>query len=158
MLGHYVENVDSIRPARPGRDLVTSIDLRIQYLAYRELKAAMQEYRAQAGSVIVMDVDTGEVLAMVDQPSYNPNDREQLQPGALSQSRGDRYFRAGLEHQAVHHGRGSGVGPIPARQRRGHLSRLHPGRQQGLRGRIQPRRRSILRPSSRNRATSARPR
>jgi cell division protein FtsI (penicillin-binding protein 3) len=80
-LGRYVENVESIRAPRPGRDLVTSIDLRIQYLAYRELKAAMQEYRARAGSVIVIDVDTGEVLAMVNQPSYNPNDREQLKAG-----------------------------------------------------------------------------
>jgi cell division protein FtsI (penicillin-binding protein 3) len=79
--GHSVEAVDSIRAPRPGRDLVTSIDLRIQYLAYRELKSAMQEYRAHAGSVIVIDVDTGEVLAMVNQPSYNPNDREQLKPG-----------------------------------------------------------------------------
>jgi cell division protein FtsI (penicillin-binding protein 3) len=80
MFGRYVENVESIRAPRPGRDLVTSIDLRIQYLAYRELKAAMQDYRAQAGSVIVIDVDTGEVLAMVNQPSYNPNDRDQLKP------------------------------------------------------------------------------
>ena len=79
--GRYVENVESIRAPRPGRDLVTSIDLRIQYLAYRELKAAMSEYRAHAGSIIVVDVDTGEVLAMVNQPSYNPNDREQLKPG-----------------------------------------------------------------------------
>jgi cell division protein FtsI (penicillin-binding protein 3) len=79
--GRYVENVESIRSPRPGRELVTSIDLRIQYLAYRELKAAMQEYRARSGSVIVLDVDTGEVLAMVNQPSYNPNDREQLKPG-----------------------------------------------------------------------------
>jgi cell division protein FtsI (penicillin-binding protein 3) len=81
MQGRYVENVESIRAPRPGRDLVTSIDLRIQYLAYRELKAAMQEYRARAGSAIVIDVDTGEVLAMVNQPSYNPNDREQLKAG-----------------------------------------------------------------------------
>ena len=80
MYGHYVENVESISAPRPGRDLVTSIDLRIQYLAYRELKAAMQEYRAHAGTVIVLDVDTGEVLAMVNQPSFNPNDREQLKP------------------------------------------------------------------------------
>jgi cell division protein FtsI (penicillin-binding protein 3) len=79
--GRYVENVESIRSPRPGRDLTTSIDLRIQYLAYRELKAAMQEYRAKAGSVIVLDVETGEVLAMVNQPSYNPNDREQLKAG-----------------------------------------------------------------------------
>ena len=78
--GRHVENIESIRAPRPGRDLVTSIDLRIQYLAYRELKAAMQEYQAQAGSVIVLDVHTGEVLAMVNQPSYNPNDREQLKP------------------------------------------------------------------------------
>jgi cell division protein FtsI (penicillin-binding protein 3) len=77
LYGRYVENIESIRAPRPGRDLVTSIDLRIQYLAYRDLKAAMQEYQAQAGSVIVLDVDTGEVLAMVNQPSYNPNDREQ---------------------------------------------------------------------------------
>ena len=80
MLGRYVENIESIRAPRPGGDLVTSIDLRIQYLAYRELKSAMQEYSARAGSVIVIDVDTGEVLAMVNQPSYNPNDREQLKP------------------------------------------------------------------------------
>ena len=79
--GHYVENIESIRAPRPGRDLVTSIDLRIQYLAYRELKSAMQEYRAHAGSVIVVDVDTGEVLALVNQPAYNPNDREQLKAG-----------------------------------------------------------------------------
>ncbi|MGO8829792.1 MAG: peptidoglycan D,D-transpeptidase FtsI family protein [Steroidobacteraceae bacterium] len=81
LYGRVVENVESIRAPRPGRDLVTSMDLRIQYLAYRELKAAMQEYRAHAGSVIVIDVDTGEVLAMVNQPSYNPNDREQLKAG-----------------------------------------------------------------------------
>jgi cell division protein FtsI (penicillin-binding protein 3) len=78
--GRYVEDVESIRTARPGRDLVTSIDLRIQYLAYRELKAAMKDYRAHAGSAVVVDCDTGEVLAIVNQPSYNPNDREQLQP------------------------------------------------------------------------------
>jgi cell division protein FtsI (penicillin-binding protein 3) len=81
LYGRYVENVESIRAPRPGRDLVTSIDLRIQYLAYRELKAAMQDYRARAGSVIVIDVQTGEVLAMVNQPSYNPNVREQLKAG-----------------------------------------------------------------------------
>jgi cell division protein FtsI (penicillin-binding protein 3) len=81
LYGRYVENVESIRAPRPGRDLVTSIDLRIQYLAYRELKAAMQEFRAHAGSVIVINIDTGEVLAMVNQPSYNPNDREQLKAG-----------------------------------------------------------------------------
>ncbi|HYM28297.1 MAG TPA: penicillin-binding transpeptidase domain-containing protein [Steroidobacteraceae bacterium] len=77
--GRIVQNVESIRPARPGRDLVLSIDLRIQYLAYRELKAAIRDQRARAGSVVVLDVDTGEVLAMVNQPAYNPNDRDQIE-------------------------------------------------------------------------------
>ncbi len=93
--GHYVQNVESIRAPRPGRDLATSIDLRIQYLAYRELKAAMLEYRARAGSVIVIDVDTGEVLAMVNQPSYNPNDREQLKPGLFRNRAATDIFEPG---------------------------------------------------------------
>jgi cell division protein FtsI (penicillin-binding protein 3) len=76
--GRTVEDIESIRAPRPGSDLVTSIDLRIQYLAYRELKAAVQQYDAKAGSMIVLDVETGEVLAMVNQPSYNPNDRDQV--------------------------------------------------------------------------------
>jgi cell division protein FtsI (penicillin-binding protein 3) len=79
--GRIVQDVESIRPARPGRDLVLSIDLRIQYLAYRELKAAVRDQRARAGSLVMLDIATGEVLAMVNQPSFNPNDREQLQPG-----------------------------------------------------------------------------
>jgi len=77
-MGRVVENVDSVRPARPGEDLVTSIDLRIQYLAYRELKAAVHDFQARAGSAVVIDVRTGEILAMVDQPSFNPNDRAQF--------------------------------------------------------------------------------
>src|ERR1700722_10884289 len=84
--GRIVENVEGIRDARPGRDLVLSIDLRIQYLAYRELKAAIRDQRAAAGSVVVMDVATGEVLAMVNQPAYNPNDRDQI-PAATSPTR-----------------------------------------------------------------------
>ncbi len=75
--GRIVQNVESIRAPVPGEDLHTSIDLRVQYLAYRELKAALREHRARAGSVIVIDVTTGEVLAMVNQPSFNPNDRQQ---------------------------------------------------------------------------------
>lgn len=81
-LGRVVQDVESIRPARPGRDLVLSIDLRIQYLAHRELKAAIRAQRARSGSVVVLDVTTGEVLAMVNQPAYNPNDRDQRKPGA----------------------------------------------------------------------------
>ncbi len=77
--GRIVQNVESIRPARPGKDLVLSIDLRIQYLAYRELKAAIRDQRARAGSIVVIDVESGEILAMVNQPAYNPNDRDQIQ-------------------------------------------------------------------------------
>jgi cell division protein FtsI (penicillin-binding protein 3) len=77
-LGRTVEDVESIRAPHPGGDLITSIDLRIQYLAYRELKAAVQEHGAKAGTVIVLDIATGEVLAMVNQPAYNPNDRDQV--------------------------------------------------------------------------------
>ena len=78
--GRIVQNVESIRPARAGRDLVLAIDLRIQYLAYRELKAAIRDQRARAGSIVVLDIATGEVLAMVNQPAYNPNDRDQIEP------------------------------------------------------------------------------
>ena len=77
-LGRSVENVESIRPARHGKNLRTSIDLRIQYLAYRALKGAIQSYNAESGSIVVLDVGTGEVLAIVNQPTYNPNDRSQF--------------------------------------------------------------------------------
>jgi cell division protein FtsI (penicillin-binding protein 3) len=93
--GRIVQNVESIRPARPGRDLVLSIDLRIQYLAYRELKAAIRDQRARAGSVVVLDVDTGEVLAMVNQPAYNPNDRDQIEAAAYRNRAATDIFEPG---------------------------------------------------------------
>lgn len=76
-LGRSVENVESIRPPHPGKDLRSSIDLRLQYLAYRSLKGAIQEFQADSGSIVILDVASGEVLAMVNQPTYNPNDRAQ---------------------------------------------------------------------------------
>lgn len=76
-LGRSVENVESIRPARHGKELRASIDLRIQYVAYRTLKAAVQAHNAESGSIVVLNVRTGEVLAIVNQPTYNPNDRSQ---------------------------------------------------------------------------------
>ncbi|MFM1885346.1 MAG: hypothetical protein RL026_503 [Pseudomonadota bacterium] len=79
--GRVLEDVESVVQAEPGKDLHLSIDLRIQYLAYRELLAAMQAHNAAAGSVVVVDVRTGEVLAMVNQPGFNPNDRSQYVPG-----------------------------------------------------------------------------
>ena len=77
-LGRSVENVESIRPPHHGKELRSSIDLRIQYLAYRALKAAIRSYDAASGSLVVLDVRTGEVLAIVNQPTYNPNDRSQF--------------------------------------------------------------------------------
>jgi cell division protein FtsI (penicillin-binding protein 3) len=74
-----IQNVEVLKAPVEGEDLVTSIDLRIQYLAYRELKAAIREHRASSGTVIVLDIATGEVLAMVNQPSFNPNDRTQYE-------------------------------------------------------------------------------
>ena len=76
-LGRTIEDIERIKAPRPGQDLRTSIDLRVQYLAYRELKAAVQANKARSGSVVVIDIATGEVLAMVNQPAFNPNDRDQ---------------------------------------------------------------------------------
>lgn len=73
-LGHVVEDLELLRPAEHGRDLRVSLDRRLQYLAYRELKGAVARSGARAGSLVILDVDTGEVLAMVNQPSFNPND------------------------------------------------------------------------------------
>jgi cell division protein FtsI (penicillin-binding protein 3) len=78
--GRIVENVDLIRPAENGRDLVLSIDRRIQYLAYSELKKTILNHKARAGSAVVLDVRTGEILAMVNYPSYNPNSRLRISP------------------------------------------------------------------------------
>lgn len=77
-LGHIVETVERVNEPLPGHDLRLSIDRRIQYLAYRELKAAVLENRAESGSAVVLDVRTGEVLAVVNQPAYNPNNRDSL--------------------------------------------------------------------------------
>ena len=71
--GRIVENVDLVRPAAPGHDLTLSIDRRIQYLTYRELKHALLETGASSASAVVLDIATGEVLAMANLPTFNPN-------------------------------------------------------------------------------------
>ncbi len=78
LYGEIVRDIMPIAEAVPGRDLKISIDQRLQFLAYRELKSAVQQYRALSGSFVLLDVATGEVLAMANQPSYNPNNRIQL--------------------------------------------------------------------------------
>lgn len=81
LLGRTVKHIREVEPMTQGHDLQLSIDLRLQYLAYRELKAAVQAHKADSGAAVVLDVHTGEVLAMVNQPSYNPNDRSNLGGG-----------------------------------------------------------------------------
>jgi cell division protein FtsI (penicillin-binding protein 3) len=73
--GEIVEDVKSIRAPQEGRDLALSIDSRLQYLAFREIKAAVDANRAHAGAAVMLDVKTGEILALVNWPSYNPNNR-----------------------------------------------------------------------------------
>jgi len=74
-LGHTVEKVESLALSEAGDNVRLSIARRLQYLAYRELKAAVQRHHARAGTAVVVDVKTGEILALVNQPSFNPNNR-----------------------------------------------------------------------------------
>ncbi len=88
--GNVIKELQLLRSEKPGHDLALSIDLRLQYLAYRELKSAMKQFQAISGSVVVLDVETGEVLALVNQPSYNPNDRSRF-----------KQAKAGMRNRAV---------------------------------------------------------
>ncbi len=82
-VGHVVQDVESLRQPRAGKDLVLSIDRRLQFLAYRELKAAVDKHKAAGASAVILDTRTGEVLAMVNQPSYNPNGRRDNRRGRM---------------------------------------------------------------------------
>jgi len=87
--GNIVRDVQQLKAPSPGEDVQLSIDMRMQFQAYKYLKEAMVRYSAKAGSVVVMDARTGEVLAMANQPSYNPNNRktvtgEQLRNRAIT--------------------------------------------------------------------------
>jgi cell division protein FtsI (penicillin-binding protein 3) len=73
--GRVVEDVEAMRPPRDGEEVELAIDQRLQFLAHRELKAAVEQHRAKGGSLVILDARTGEVLALVNQPDYNPNNR-----------------------------------------------------------------------------------
>jgi cell division protein FtsI (penicillin-binding protein 3) len=82
-LGHIIKEVQELEPPRPGRNIELSIDLRLQYLAFRELKAAVEKHDAQDGTAVVLDAKSGEILAMVNYPTYNPNNRNKVNIAAM---------------------------------------------------------------------------
>jgi cell division protein FtsI (penicillin-binding protein 3) len=93
--GNTVQELGPLRPPRPGHDLTLALDLRIQSLAYRELERARHEHGAVAGSLVVLDIATGEVLALVSLPSYNPNIRAQLASAVHSNHAATDLFEPG---------------------------------------------------------------
>ncbi len=80
LYGNVIKQLQVREVAQPGGDLQLTIDLRLQYLAYRELKAAVNQHKASSGSAVLLDARSGDVLALVSQPSYNPNNRSALRP------------------------------------------------------------------------------
>ena len=82
-LGQIVEGVEGIRAAQEGKDLSLALDARIQSLAFSQLKVAVEQYRAKAGGIVVLDITTGEVLALANLPTYNPNNRARLSGAQL---------------------------------------------------------------------------
>jgi len=76
--GRTVRNLAVLQAPHPGQTLTLSLDMRLQYLAYRELKAVVDQHQAVSGSIILLDARSGEVLAMVNQPAFNPNNRSYL--------------------------------------------------------------------------------
>ena len=76
--GDVVEDVEAIRVPQAGRDLALAIDMRLQYLAFRELKAAVEANRAKAGGLVILDAQSGEILALANWPTYNPNARNKV--------------------------------------------------------------------------------
>jgi cell division protein FtsI (penicillin-binding protein 3) len=81
--GEVVRDIGVLEPARPGRDLKLSIDLRLQYLQHRELRRAVTASGAASGSIVTLDAHTGEILAMVNYPVYNPNSRKGMKPAHM---------------------------------------------------------------------------
>lgn len=81
--GRLIKDVQVVSNARPGNDLALSLDLRLQYIAHRELREALKQFGAKAGSAVLVDIRSGEILAMANHPSYNPNNRANLRPDMM---------------------------------------------------------------------------
>ena len=81
--GNIIRDLAPIRTAQLGGNLALSLDLKIQYLAHRELAAAIATHKAKGGSVVVLDAKTGEILALANQPIFNPNNRRDYRPGPM---------------------------------------------------------------------------
>ena len=99
--GRLIKDVQVTKNAKAGKPLALSIDLRLQYLANRELRNASIENGAKAGSLVIMDVKTGEILAMVNQPTYNPNNRRNLQPAMMRNRAMIDVFEPGSTMKAI---------------------------------------------------------
>jgi len=99
--GRLIKDVQVTKNAKAGKPLALSIDLRLQYLANRELRNAIIENGAKAGSLVIMDVKTGEILAMVNQPTYNPNNRRNLQPAMMRNRAMIDVFEPGSPMKAI---------------------------------------------------------
>ena len=85
-LGSVIRDIENVKSSEPGTDLQLSIDKRIQFLAYRELTAAVKNHQAIRGTLVMLDTKTGEVIAMVGQPSFNPNNRSWSKDAARNRS------------------------------------------------------------------------
>jgi cell division protein FtsI (penicillin-binding protein 3) len=82
-LGHIVEDIGAVREPHDGRDLVLSLDSKIQYIAFTQLRDAVEQHKAKAGAAVVLDVQTGEILALANLPTYNPNNRANMSGAQL---------------------------------------------------------------------------
>ena len=115
--GQIVEDVESIHPPQEGKDTYLALDAKLQYLAHSQLKRAIAEHKAKAGGIVMIDAKSGEILALVNMPTYNPNNREKLsgqqlrnraftdtfEPGSTFKPFGDRYGARKVKHRTGNH-------------------------------------------------------
>lgn len=100
-LGHVISDIETVRMSEPGQDVRLSVDHRLQYLAYQVLTDTVAKYHAHSGSAVILDVKTGEVLAMVNAPSYNPNHRPKVADGRFRNRAMTDVFEPGSTFKAL---------------------------------------------------------